>query len=665
MSVSNIRNISNYEDSHFINGNYRNTIDTSKNKFSKIIKLKVKPSELGINPRKAPKTVTLTEEQTERLLFKYFGLDIEEAKKRLNADNPFEAVDTEGNSSVFTYNSKTGGYEAEFRVQNSLFEKLSRTARQIKDEKTQVQKDSPNEANAARNGIDNTANRRAELDKKLKDQNVDLRKLAEQAEVLTSDIGIPTNPNELKTFYVTPTKDPNLSNEDNALLALIKDNYGGGNLSIPDFREILSLAKDSGVKVQNLQPNGDLAKFDLSIADILRVKIARIGVQEKVNNVEKVYRDTMDNNEVSSFIRGVVKGGYRSAAGTIGLITDLSGTLKTLWQVISSPVETFNALKKELGETWEEFKNAPSNKKSEMIGELVGSAIVELLLGKGIGKAGSILAKTKTGAELIEKAKILKAATATKLAETFSDEAAKLASVRAKKTLATTLYSGIPANVLADIAIVAGNKVKNGAIKFAEFSKQMVDDFGEKVKPYLDKIYREKMIELGLADKIDEVGIKTTNITEIERRSVITPSNIKDIVVPSVRSGKFASWFNSLSKNEIDTLWTDKVLRSTIESRLRHPGGFHEWLPVSRTPKFKEWGIKAEQIWEWRSETKDLKFVNPPGRHGGAGSAKAHNEIFALVDQAKSFEEFKSLLIEWATRRLPNGVNDLPKGLRK
>lgn len=58
------------------------------------------------------------------------------------------------------------------------------------------------------------------------------------------------------------------------------------------------------------------------------------------------------------------------------------------------------------------------------------------------------------------------------------------------------------------MAIVAGNKLKNGAVKFADFSKQMVNEFGDKVKPHLEKMYREKMTELRLSNKIDEVGIK-------------------------------------------------------------------------------------------------------------------------------------------------------------
>ena len=320
---------------------------------------------------------------------------------------------------------------------------------------------------------------------------INLQKLADQAEVLTSKIGLPTDPNELKSFFVNLSNAPNLSREDDALLALIKSAYAGGNLNITHFQEILSLAKEAGVKVQNLQVTGNSARFDLSAADVLKVKIARISVQEKANRVERIYRDAMNNNEISAFVRGVIAGGYKSAAGTVGLITDLPGTMQALWQIVSNPVETFNALYKELGETWDEFKNAPPNKKSEMVGELVGAAIVEILLGKGIGKAGSILARTKTGTEILEKAKAVKLATTAKAAETFSDEAAALASQRAKQRLATQLYSGIPADVLANMAVFAGNKIKNGAVKFGEFSRLMVDEFGEKVRPKMLELYQE------------------------------------------------------------------------------------------------------------------------------------------------------------------------------
>ncbi len=471
------------------------------------VKLVFTPAELGINPRKAPKTVRLTDEQIERKLFEKFGLNMDEAKKRLDGSNPFERVSTTGDN-VFEYNSSTGRYESTFNVENSLYQKLAGTAARLK----QTPPTSPNETDAARRGIDNTPTRRD-----------DLRKLAEQAEVLVSKIGIPTDPNELKSFSVNTGGIDSSNPEDRALLALIKDNFGGGNLDMYNFREILSLAKDSGVKVQNLRENGDTARFDLSVADSLRVKIARIAVQEKANRIEKAGRDALDNNEVSSFIRGVVKGAFNAAAGTVGLITDLPGTMKTLWQVVSHPVDTFNALYQELGETWEEFKQADSSRKSEMIGELVGSAVVEILLGKGIGKAAGILAKTKTGAQILEKTNALRSATAVKIAGAFSDEAAEAASASARRKLATQLYGGIPADVMKDLTIVAGNKFKNGAIRFADFAKQMVDEFGDKIKPELSKLYTETMEKFGHRINRNEIQGLDLNTVKPNPNSIVDP----------------------------------------------------------------------------------------------------------------------------------------------
>ncbi len=71
-----------------------------------------------------------------------------------------------------------------------------------------------------------------------------------------------------------------------------------------------------------------------------------------------------------------------------------------------------------------------------------------------------------------------------KIAEMFSDEAAALAKQGAKsrlRQLASQMNSGLPFDPLLvrDLSIVAGNKLKNGAIKFREFAQQMVDEFGE------------------------------------------------------------------------------------------------------------------------------------------------------------------------------------------
>jgi hypothetical protein len=133
--------------------------------------------------------------------------------------------------------------------------------------------------------------------------------------------------------------------------------------------------------------------------------------------------------------------------------------------------------------------------------------------------------------------------------------------------------------------------------------------------------------------------------------------------IPSVAGGEFARWFDSLSPAEFDEIWAVPELRNAIKRRLRSPGGYHEWLPVSRAPVFKRWGITAEQMAAWRSKIVDVKFINPEGLHGATGSTTAHNEIFRLIEEAADFDHFKRALQEWADRRLVGGAGTLPSGL--
>lgn len=137
---------------------------------------------------------------------------------------------------------------------------------------------------------------------------------------------------------------------------------------------------------------------------------------------------------------------------------------------------------------------------------------------------------------------------------------------------------------------------------------------------------------------------------------------LKDI--PSVRNGEFNKFFNSLTSEELDTIWKDPKLRQTIEDRLRQPGGLHEWHLVSRTPQFKNWDVTAEQIKDLRSLTTDVKFINPKGVHGGRGSTTAHNELLKIIDSATDYDTFIRGLNNWANYRLDGGINSLPKGLQ-
>lgn len=132
--------------------------------------------------------------------------------------------------------------------------------------------------------------------------------------------------------------------------------------------------------------------------------------------------------------------------------------------------------------------------------------------------------------------------------------------------------------------------------------------------------------------------------------------------IPSVRGGAFQSWFNKLTPDELQKIWADPALRKQIEQRLRSPGGFHEWLPVSRAPIFKEWGITADQIHQLRTPTQNVVFKS--GKHGGDFSGTAHQQLFKLIDESPDFATYVHKLRAWADDNLVGGAKALPQGLR-
>ncbi|MBC6311007.1 hypothetical protein HCJ66_15885 [Listeria sp. FSL L7-1582] len=140
---------------------------------------------------------------------------------------------------------------------------------------------------------------------------------------------------------------------------------------------------------------------------------------------------------------------------------------------------------------------------------------------------------------------------------------------------------------------------------------------------------------------------------------------VNDIKIPSVRNNEFNKWFDNMSVEEFQKLWDDPKAQEIIKARIRKPGKLHEWLVASRADVFKKWGVSMDDIKEFRTLIEDVIFVNPPGVHGGIGSTTAHNEIIALIDHSSGFEKFVKSLNNWATDRLPNGILDLPEGLRR
>ena len=195
-----------------------------------------------------------------------------------------------------------------------------------------------------------------------------------------------------------------------------------------------------------------------------------------------------------------------------------------------------------------------------------------------------------------------------------------------------------------------------GAVKFISLLKKpivYVKKFGKKGIKDLKGLSKKKKIEL--FDELEE-------LEELEiPKNKIRKELIKD--VPGVKI--FNKWFNDLTPDEFDALWENIKLRNKVKSRLRHPGGLHEWLMVSRAHVFKRWGVTADEIKDLRTKIELVIFKNPPGYHGGPGSTKAHNEILKLIDSSSDYLEFKTKLISWSEERLQGGKKSLPEGFFK
>ena len=129
--------------------------------------------------------------------------------------------------------------------------------------------------------------------------------------------------------------------------------------------------------------------------------------------------------------------------------------------------------------------------------------------------------------------------------------------------------------------------------------------------------------------------------------------------VPSNVNDAFGTWFDNMSLANFNILWADDVVKTTIESRLRYPNGYHEWFKISQTAIFKSWNISRAEIQRFRTLTTELEWTVPndipdigglPGNHGGTGSTTFHNEMDAFIVNCNNLAEFNSELENLLTR---------------
>jgi Bacterial CdiA-CT RNAse A domain len=382
------------------------------------LKLEYTPEELGYErgSRNLPKQVTLTDDRIEASVLRRLGLDVKDPadykliQQRLKTSgSPFAQLETTG-SNVATYNAKTGRYELNIGVERALYKKLKGAATEAQaqletERRRETQANtSPSDTVAGNRNIDSAAAERGKL-----------LRLLEDAQVIPSTFGTPSSLRDLKRVSVQIPDDGKEVTADRALLNYIQQRYGGGNLWGPDIRDIFELAKQRGVRAENLQVQagaggGRTAQFDISVENLLKLHHTYLGVQEKVNADIAIFDKVKEANELNRFVRGVFNGAWGSLKASWDTITDPIGTLNNIREAVGtlltlSPSDIAKIASNLASDGVEWAKNATPGEIAEKAGEIIGAAIVEIILGKGAGVALRALRGTKAITSLVNKTK--------------------------------------------------------------------------------------------------------------------------------------------------------------------------------------------------------------------------------------------------------------------
>jgi hypothetical protein len=92
--------------------------------------------------------------------------------------------------------------------------------------------------------------------------------------------------------------------------------------------------------------------------------------------------------------------------------------------------------------------------------------------------------------------------------------------------------NSLPVDVFYDYAVIGASKIAKGTINLADFSNEMIREFGDEVKPYVEQIYRKasEMVDtqagritktrLSDLEKITNSALKTAKISEDEANSI-------------------------------------------------------------------------------------------------------------------------------------------------
>lgn len=141
---------------------------------------------------------------------------------------------------------------------------------------------------------------------------------------------------------------------------------------------------------------------------------------------------------------------------------------------------------------------------------------------------------------------------------------------------AGTLSAGLDPTVLADVAVIGADHLFNGAKDFAEWSKRIIDDLGEQLKPHLDEIW--KAANKKFDEVTDQTALDKAQAVNQRIRKMSSPDRIE------YTKGKIAQKLKAGKKDEVTSL-VQSIARSFVE---QHPNIDREGLIDLVHNKLKE-----------------------------------------------------------------------------
>ncbi|MBC7664255.1 MAG: hypothetical protein H7276_10750 [Caulobacter sp.] len=150
--------------------------------------------------------------------------------------------------------------------------------------------------------------------------------------------------------------------------------------------------------------------------------------------------------------------------------------------------------------------------------------------------------------------------------------------------------------------------------------------------------------------------------------------------IPSFKSGDFNAWFDSQSAGNVAQMYESPAMCAKIKAGLRGNGGHHEYLMVAEAPKWKQWGVSAQQVQQdfavpieklngiaGAGDGLAKDWAHSVGLAGSTaeGSKRVHNELQAVIKKSTSLESFKRNMVPWAEKNIKGGYASLPPGFHK